>query len=90
MAYKSLLPIRDDVTELEYHRPPTKGEIAFGCGATVSGWSPLFVRAWPGFGEWPGPADVIFVGCVLAYMLAGKRYLKRWFKAPDDGLRYYR
>lgn len=28
------LPVRDDVTECEYHRPPTEGEIRFGHGAT--------------------------------------------------------
>jgi hypothetical protein len=28
------LPVRDDVTEITYHRPPTKQEIAFGQGAT--------------------------------------------------------
>lgn len=27
------MPLRDDVTELEYHRKPTAGEIAFGEGA---------------------------------------------------------
>lgn len=31
-AYR--LPVRDDVTECEYHRPPTKAEIKFGHGAT--------------------------------------------------------
>lgn len=29
----SRLPIRDDVQSVTYHRPPTKGEIAFGYGA---------------------------------------------------------
>jgi len=28
------LPVRDDVTECQYHRPPTKSEIRFGHGAT--------------------------------------------------------
>jgi hypothetical protein len=28
------LPVRDDVTEVEFHRPPTRGEINFGHGAT--------------------------------------------------------
>ena len=28
------LPIRHDVTEVEYHRPPTPAEIKFGHGAT--------------------------------------------------------
>ena len=31
---KSGLPVRDDVAEVEYHRPPTWGEIKFGHGAT--------------------------------------------------------
>lgn len=28
------LPVRDDVTKLEYHRKPTRGEVRFGHGAT--------------------------------------------------------
>jgi hypothetical protein len=28
------LPVRDDVTECTYHRPPTPAEIKFGYGAT--------------------------------------------------------
>ena len=28
------LPVRPEVTEAQYHRPPTKGEIKFGEGAT--------------------------------------------------------
>lgn len=28
------LPVRDDVVEVEYHRPPTASEIRFGHGAT--------------------------------------------------------
>lgn len=28
-----MLPIRDDVQAVTYHRQPTKGEIAFGYGA---------------------------------------------------------
>ena len=28
------LPVRNEVTEVEYHRPPTKSEITFGHGAT--------------------------------------------------------
>lgn len=28
------LPVRDDVTEVEYYRPPTVSEIRFGHGAT--------------------------------------------------------
>lgn len=31
---KYSLPVRDDVIEVEYHRPPTKSEITFGHGAT--------------------------------------------------------
>jgi len=31
---KERLPVRDDVEQVTYHRPPTKGEIAFGEGAT--------------------------------------------------------
>jgi len=27
------LPVRDDVETVTYHRPPTKGEIAYGYGA---------------------------------------------------------
>jgi hypothetical protein len=32
LKYK--LPLRDDVTSVTYHRPPTKSEIRFGHGAT--------------------------------------------------------
>jgi hypothetical protein len=32
--HKHELPVRDDVTECEYHRPPTKREINWGNGAT--------------------------------------------------------
>ena len=28
------MPVRDDVTEAEYHRPPTPSEVKFGHGAT--------------------------------------------------------
>jgi hypothetical protein len=28
------LPVRDDVSKVDYHRPPTKGDIKFGNGAT--------------------------------------------------------
>lgn len=31
---KQGFPVRADVTEAEYHRPPTAGEIKFGYGAT--------------------------------------------------------
>jgi hypothetical protein len=30
----SRLPVREDVETVEYHRPPTRAEIAFGHGAT--------------------------------------------------------
>lgn len=42
------LPVRDDVTECEYHRPPTKGEIEFGYGATHYRTFPLEECCWPG------------------------------------------
>lgn len=32
--YKSNMPVREDVTEATYHRPPTEFEIRFGYGAT--------------------------------------------------------
>lgn len=32
--YRSRMPVRDDVTECQYHRPPTEAEIRFGYGAT--------------------------------------------------------
>lgn len=32
--HKFTLPVRDDVVECEYHRPPTQGEVNFGYGAT--------------------------------------------------------
>jgi len=31
---KAILPVRSDVTEIEYHRKPTASEIRFGYGAT--------------------------------------------------------
>lgn len=61
------LPVRDDVTRVTYHRPPTPSEVRFGHGAT-------HYREFP-VGECCKP---------------GTRILKRWFTAPDDGLRYYR
>lgn len=33
MKRRSKLPVRDDVTEVEFHRNPTKAEIKFGHGA---------------------------------------------------------
>ena len=32
-AMQGRLPVRDDVTIVAYHRPPTRGEINFGEGA---------------------------------------------------------
>lgn len=32
--FKFALRVRDDVTKITYHRPPTPGEIKFGEGAT--------------------------------------------------------
>ncbi len=61
------LPVRDDVTEVEYRRPPTRAEIAWGYGAT-------HYRTFP----------------VEDCCHAGTRIMKRWFRAQDDGLRYYR
>jgi len=52
---------------LECHRPPTKGEIKFGEGATHYRDFPLSI-----------------IG-----LKKGKASWKNWFKAPDDGLRYY-
>ncbi len=56
-----------NVIELEYHRPPTKGEIRFGYGAT-------HYRTFP----------------IETCCQTGTRIPKKWFKAEDDGLRYYR
>jgi len=53
--------------EIQCHRPPTKGEIKFGKGATHYRDFPLSV-----------------IG-----LKKGKAMWKDWFKAPDDGLRYY-
>jgi hypothetical protein len=64
---KYRLPVRDDVTEMQYHRPPTPYEIRFGDGAT-------HYRTFP----------------VEDCCHTGTRIHKRWFKAADDGLRYYR
>jgi hypothetical protein len=61
------LPIRPEVTEVEFHRPPTKSEINFGEGAT-------HYRKFP----------------VEQVCIPGTRFMKRWFVAKDDGLRYYR
>lgn len=64
---KNRLPLRDDVKTVTYHRPPTKGEIRFGHGATHY-------------------RDFTPDECCHP----GTRILKKWFIAPDDGLRYYR
>jgi hypothetical protein len=61
------LPVMPEVTEVEYHRPPTKSEITFGYGAT-------YYRTFS----------------VETVCHSNTRILKRWFKAGDDGLRYYR
>lgn len=61
------LLVRPNIVTVAYHRPPTSGEIKFGCGAT-------HYRDFP----------------VSQCCHRGTRVLKRWFVAPDDGLRYYR
>ena len=61
------LPVRDDVSEVMYHRRPTPYELAFGEGA-------IHYRAFT----------------IETCCFAGTRYPKRWFRASDDGLRYYR
>ena len=60
------LPVRDDVVEVTYHRPPTPAEVKFGEGAIRYRTFPIEECTKPG------------------------RILKKWFKAQDDGLRYYR
>lgn len=45
---KAGLPLRDDVTELEYHRPPTASEIRFGEGATHYRTFPVEEAVFPG------------------------------------------
>ncbi len=67
MARKTGLPVRADVTEVTFRRPPTRGEIRFGYGATHYRTFAVADACW-----------------------AGTRFLKRWFIAPDDGLRYHR
>ena len=42
------LPVRDDVTECEYHREPTPSEIKFGQGATHYRTFPVEVCCHPG------------------------------------------
>ncbi len=42
------LPVRDDVAELVYHRPPTKSEIAFGYGARHYRTFMVEEVCWPG------------------------------------------
>jgi hypothetical protein len=42
------LPIRDDVTETEYHRPPTPSEVKWGAGATHYRTFPVEEVCFPG------------------------------------------
>lgn len=42
------LPVRDDVAEVEYHRPPTPGEVRFGHGATHYRTFPVEEACHPG------------------------------------------
>lgn len=42
------LPVRDDVTEITYHRPPTPAEIRFGEGATHYRTFPVEAVCHPG------------------------------------------
>ena len=69
-AWKSRLPVREDVTEVTYHRPPTPWELRFGEGATHYATFNVQDASHGVDGE--------------------SRILKRWFKSPYDGLRYYR
>lgn len=43
-----MLPVRDDVTEVTYHRPPTPAELRFGEGATHYRDFPVEVCCHPG------------------------------------------
>lgn len=45
---KYRLPVRDDVTEITYHRPPTPYEIKLGYGATHYRIFPVAHCCWPG------------------------------------------
>ena len=45
---KTGLPVRDDVTEVKYHRPPTASEIRFGHGATHYRTFPVEEAVFPG------------------------------------------
>jgi hypothetical protein len=47
-AWEGRMPVRDDVTEVEYRRPPTPGEIRFGHGATHYRTFPLDQCCLPG------------------------------------------
>ena len=49
---------------------------AITAAASVSGWSPLLFRTWPGFGEWPGIPDLVMAASMLIYMGADKRAWK--------------
>lgn len=62
-----MLPVRNDVKEVTYHRNPTASEIKWGYCA-------IHYRTFP----------------VDECLKPGTRILKKWFIAPDDGLRYYR
>lgn len=42
------LPARPEITEAEYHRQPTPGEIAFGHGAIHYRTFPIAECTWPG------------------------------------------
>lgn len=42
------LPVRDDVEELRYSRPPTPAEVRFGEGAWHYRTFPVEVCCWPG------------------------------------------
>jgi hypothetical protein len=42
------LPVRDDVTTLTYHRPPTESELRFGYGATHYRDFTVEECCWPG------------------------------------------
>lgn len=47
-SLRNRLPVRDDVTEADYHRPPTKAEMNFGHGATHYRTFPLEECCYPG------------------------------------------
>lgn len=47
MKVRHGLPVRDDVKEVTYHRPPTQSESNFGHGATHYRDFPVEVACWP-------------------------------------------